>query len=129
MPRIREYLAEQFGLDESQRLAWIRHWIGTGLSAVEQHLAGEAETGDDGAFVVPLPEAGDYTVTLDEDTLPDGVAIREGRSASVTLPVAVGQQRNVLFPLGEGSPCARALDAATSLDPRVAGVPSTKGTL
>jgi neutral amino acid transport system permease protein len=64
---------------------------------------GEAETDDDGAFVVPLPEAGDYTVTLDEDTLPEGVAIREGRSASVTLPVAVGQQRNVLFPLGEGT--------------------------
>jgi len=64
---------------------------------------GEAETDEDGAFVVPLPKAGDYTITLDEDTLPDGVAIREGRSASVTLPVAVGQQRNVLFPLGEGT--------------------------
>ena len=64
---------------------------------------GEAETDETGAFVVPLPEAGEYTVTLDEDSLPEGVQIREGRSASVTLPVAVGQQRNVLFPLGEGS--------------------------
>ncbi|HEX2726392.1 MAG TPA: glutathione S-transferase N-terminal domain-containing protein, partial [Beijerinckiaceae bacterium] len=27
VPRIREYLAEQFGLDEAQRLGWIRHWI------------------------------------------------------------------------------------------------------
>ncbi|MDP9429138.1 MAG: branched-chain amino acid ABC transporter permease [Actinomycetota bacterium] len=64
---------------------------------------GEAESDEDGAFVVPLPEAGEYTITLDEDTLPEGVAIREGRSAEVTLPVAVGQQRNVLFPLGEGT--------------------------
>jgi neutral amino acid transport system permease protein len=64
---------------------------------------GEAESDEDGAFVVPLPEAGEYTITLDEDTLPEGVAIREGRSAQVTLPVAVGQQRNVLFPLGEGT--------------------------
>ena len=64
---------------------------------------GEAETDADGAFVVPLPGAGDYTITLDEDSLPDGVRIREGRSGSLTLPVAVGQQRNVLFPLGEGT--------------------------
>ncbi len=64
---------------------------------------GEAVTDDTGAFVIELPGPGEYTVTLDEDSLPDSVAIREGRSASVTLPVAVGQQRPVLFPLGEGS--------------------------
>ena len=64
---------------------------------------GEDETDETGAFVVELPEAGEYTVTLDEDTLPDDVAIREGRSSSVTLPVAVGQQRSVLFPLGQGN--------------------------
>jgi branched-chain amino acid transport system permease protein len=64
---------------------------------------GEAVSGDDGTFVVELPEAGEYTITLDEATLPEGVAIREGRSSTVTLPVSVGQRRNVLFPLGEGS--------------------------
>ena len=64
---------------------------------------GEAESDETGVFVVPLPGAGDYTITLDEDTLPEGVQIREGRSSEVTLPVAVGQQRNVLFPLGEGT--------------------------
>jgi branched-chain amino acid transport system permease protein len=64
---------------------------------------GEAVTDETGVFVIELPEPGEYTVSLDEDTLPDDVAIREGRSASVTLPVTVGQQRSVLFPLGEGS--------------------------
>jgi branched-chain amino acid transport system permease protein len=64
---------------------------------------GEAETDETGAFSVPLPGPGDYTIALDEDTLPEGVAIREGRSAEVTLPVAAGQQRAVLFPLGEGT--------------------------
>ncbi len=63
---------------------------------------GTDETDETGAFVIPLPAAGDYTVALDEDSLPDGVSIREGRSSEVTLPVAVGQQRNVLFPLGAG---------------------------
>ena len=64
---------------------------------------GQAQSDENGAFVVPLPEAGEYTITLDEDTLPEGVRIREGRSGELTLPVAVGQQRNVLFPLGEGT--------------------------
>lgn len=64
---------------------------------------GEAVTDDAGKFSIPVPEAGDYTVTLDEGTLPEGVAIREGRSSTVTLPVAADQQRSVLFPLGEGT--------------------------
>ena len=64
---------------------------------------GEGVTDEAGKFVIPVPAAGDYTVTLDESTLPEGVAIREGRSSTVTLPVAVGQERPVLFPLGEGT--------------------------
>ena len=64
---------------------------------------GEAVTDEAGKFVIPVPEAGDYTVTLEVSTLPKGVAIREGRSSTVTLPVAVGQERPVLFPLGEGT--------------------------
>ncbi len=64
---------------------------------------GSAETDEKGAFLIEVPGPGDYTVALDEDSLPDGVEIREGRSSSVTLPVAPGQQRSVLFPLGEGT--------------------------
>ena len=64
---------------------------------------GEATTDDAGAFVIPLPAAGSYTVALDEGTLPEGVSLREGRSAKVTLPVAAGQERSVIFPLGAGN--------------------------
>jgi maleylacetoacetate isomerase len=45
VPRIREYLADEFGLDESQRLQWIRHWIAAGLRAIEKHLGSEPDTG------------------------------------------------------------------------------------
>jgi maleylacetoacetate isomerase len=45
VPRIREYLADEFGLDESGRLTWIRHWIGAALRAIEKHLATEPDTG------------------------------------------------------------------------------------
>ena len=41
VPRVREYLAE-FGLDEAQRLTWIRHWLEAGLQAIEAHLEGES---------------------------------------------------------------------------------------
>ncbi len=73
------------------------------VTTADGEQVGEDETDETGAFVIELPEAGEYTISLDEDTLPDDVAIREGRSASVTLPVNVGQQRSVLFPLGESS--------------------------
>ncbi len=64
---------------------------------------GTADTGADGAFSVPVPGPGSYKVTLDEGSLPEGVALREGSKNEVTLPVAVDEQRNVLFPLGAGT--------------------------
>ncbi len=45
VPRVREFLASEYGLEEAGRLAWVRHWIEAGLRAVEAHLARDAETG------------------------------------------------------------------------------------
>ena len=42
VPRIRKYLGEEFGLDEAQRLTWIRHWLEAGLRAIEAHLERES---------------------------------------------------------------------------------------
>lgn len=61
-----------------------------------------AESGADGRFSVPVPGPGSYSVTLQEDTLPKGVTLREGTKSTVVLDVNPSQQRNVLFPLGAG---------------------------
>jgi maleylacetoacetate isomerase len=45
VPRIRHYLTDTLGLSEAQRDIWIRHWLATGLQAMETLLAGHTESG------------------------------------------------------------------------------------
>ena len=40
--RVLQYLANQLGVDEEAKNTWYRHWVDTGLTAVEQGLAGFA---------------------------------------------------------------------------------------
>lgn len=39
--RVLQYLVDEFGIDEQQKLAWYQHWLKQGLGALEQQLAGE----------------------------------------------------------------------------------------
>lgn len=43
--RVLQQLESQFGASEEQRLAWSRHWIATGLAAIERMLQDSAATG------------------------------------------------------------------------------------
>ncbi|MDR3417683.1 MAG: maleylacetoacetate isomerase [Nevskia sp.] len=36
--RVQRYLAHELGLDEARRDGWLRHWIGSGLDALEEEL-------------------------------------------------------------------------------------------
>jgi neutral amino acid transport system permease protein len=72
------------------------------VSTADGQEIDSVETDEEGLWLVELPEAGEYTVAVDEESLPEDVGLREGSSAEITLPVAVGQQRSVLFPLGAG---------------------------
>ena len=46
VPRVRHYLTDVLKLSDTQRLDWIRHWIGLGLEAIEARLARHPQSGD-----------------------------------------------------------------------------------
>jgi len=45
VPRVRHYLTDMLKVSEEQRLAWIQHWLGAGLQAIEALLAQHPESG------------------------------------------------------------------------------------
>ncbi|MGY1856295.1 ABC transporter permease subunit [Modestobacter sp. SYSU DS0290] len=60
------------------------------------------ETDEDGRFAIDLPGAGAYTISLDEDALPDGVTLSE-QGASRDITVDTGRSQPVNFGLVDGS--------------------------
>lgn len=45
VPRVRKYLSGVGGFDDAAVKAWMAHWFGAGLAAVEKRLSSEAATG------------------------------------------------------------------------------------
>lgn len=73
---------------------------GNGFSA-------ETVTDADGRWTILVPEGGDYNVTLDEETLPEGIAVIDDTGENETpniRPVNVGQSGSTVanFFIGEG---------------------------
>lgn len=61
---------------------------------------GEATTGADGKWRVEVPGPGRYDVSLDVESLPQGVVTRrQGGQTLTDISVTEGQERSVLFPL------------------------------
>ncbi len=57
---------------------------------------------EDGAWEVPLPGPGRYTVTIDPDTLPEGVSLQDEDRTTLTFDMSAGRTRAVLFALTAG---------------------------
>jgi branched-chain amino acid transport system permease protein len=66
-------------------------------------FTGEATSGADGRWAVSLPGPGEYAVTLDAATLPEGVSLRFPDRNPIETTVNGNQQKSVLFALGQGS--------------------------
>lgn len=56
----------------------------------------------DGEWQISLPEPGTYVVSIDEDTLPDELTLRDASKATLTIAVRAGQDKNALFALNDG---------------------------
>lgn len=61
----------------------------------------EVVTDDEGKWKIGVPEKGTYTVTIDETTLPDGIAVTEGEP-SVEAEIALTNSKIQNWFLGEG---------------------------
>lgn len=65
-------------------------------------VVGSVHSSDDGSWAVPVPGPGTYRVEIDVASLPAGVALRNpDRSVLEGVEVRAGQQKAILFPLGE----------------------------
>jgi neutral amino acid transport system permease protein len=83
---------------------------------------GTATTGEEGTFVLDLPGPGDYRATLLEDSLPEGVELRNPDRATLEVSVRANQSRPLLFPLGEGGGTANTQRLITAVQLLIEGI-------
>jgi len=61
-------------------------------------------SGDDGTFVIPVPGQGEYSVTIDVTTLPEGVGLTDPEKVTLVTNVKPPNiNRIVIFPLGQST--------------------------
>ena len=83
----------------------IRTAAGEPAVGVELEIVGPGDpvtavTAADGRWSVAVTEAGDYTITVDEATLPAGETLRDPTANPRTVSVQLGSSAGALFPLG-----------------------------
>lgn len=71
------------------------------VTTADGTLVAELRTGPDGAWEVALPEPGRYVVTLDADTLPEGLTLRDTDRDAIELNVFENARSVAVFALGE----------------------------
>ena len=69
---------------------------------IEVDGVGTSETDDNGEFRIEVPGPGPYVVTLDVDTLPTSINLRNPENNPLNIEVREGSDQRVLFPLIEG---------------------------
>jgi neutral amino acid transport system permease protein len=73
------------------------------VTTAEGEEIGEATSDDDGAWELPMPGPGSYVASLDQDTLPEGVGLRDPERDTLEFDLRTGQQRTLLFAMGEAA--------------------------
>ncbi|MPZ73494.1 MAG: branched-chain amino acid ABC transporter permease [Nitriliruptorales bacterium] len=73
------------------------------ISTAAGEEIGVATSDAEGNYLLELPGPGDYVAELNQESLPEGVGLTNPDRATLEFTVASGQQRPLLFPLGEGA--------------------------
>ena len=71
------------------------------VSEPDGTLIGETVSDSEGSWTQPVPGPGDYVVSLDRETLPDGVELRDPERHSLEVSIRPQQQRTLLFAMGD----------------------------
>jgi neutral amino acid transport system permease protein len=81
------------------------------VSTADGEVIGEAVSDAEGNWTLPIPAGpGAYVATLDQATLPEGAALRDPERDTLEFELRTGQQRTLLFPIGEGGTAGTFLD-------------------
>ncbi|MBG6182847.1 branched-chain amino acid transport system permease protein [Arthrobacter sp. CAN_A214] len=72
------------------------------VTATGNGFEGEATSGANGSWTIGVPEQGTYEVAIDEDTLPEGIALAEGQENPRDVTFAGTSTASTLFLFGEG---------------------------
>ncbi len=96
---------EQVGGRLENRVEGIRTPIpGVTVTVVGQGFEGSTTSAEDGTWVIPVPAQGDYEVSIDVTTLPEGVALTEPDKVTVkTVVKPPTTNRIIIFPLGQST--------------------------
>lgn len=103
--------ADEVGLDEYDfKISGLVELKDEPLAGVELEVAGngfsvKVESGEDGRWAVGVPEKGEYSVTLNEDTLPEGIAVIDEEDETPNVrDIVVGQSGSAVanFFIGQG---------------------------
>ena len=103
--------AEEIGLDEyDNKISGLVELADQPLADVKLVIEGggfsvEVVSGDDGRWAVGVPERGEHTVTLDESTLPEGIAVIDLEDETPNVrEITVGQSGSAVanFFIGQG---------------------------
>ena len=76
---------------------------------------GRATTDADGSFRIPVPGPGEYTITIDTSTLPEGIVLRDAARVSLTAMVSENADQRVIFPLVLGNAPVEKVESSFSV--------------
>jgi branched-chain amino acid transport system permease protein len=73
------------------------------VTAADGSEVGSGATDAEGVFLLEVPGPGDYTLSIDPATLPEGIALADESLTSRTVTVSEGGTANAIFALSDGS--------------------------